>query len=129
MEEKHFDEWIILKEKLHFDGKVPSIREGQVWWCSLGENVGAEINGKNERFTRPVLILRKLSTLTFMGIPLTSQPKTGSWYQGFTFLGKREYAALCQARVTSVSRLHSKLGELPDNDLGLVRRAFLRLYQ
>ncbi|MBO7720203.1 hypothetical protein J6S35_01005 [Candidatus Saccharibacteria bacterium] len=43
MEEKHFDERIILKEKLHFDGKVPSIREGQVWWCSLGENVGAEI--------------------------------------------------------------------------------------
>lgn len=63
-----------------------------------------------------------------MGIPLTSQEKFGTWYAGFIFLGKREYAALCQARVMSVSRLHSKLGELPEADLGFVKDSFLRLF-
>ena len=127
--EKRFEEWIQLKEKLHFNGKVPRIRQGEVWWCSFGENIGVEINGKNTRFTRPVLIMKKLSHLGFMGIPLTSQPKTGSWYASFDFLDKTEYAALCQARVMSVSRLHSKMGELPMSDLAIVKEAFHKLYK
>ena len=128
-DEKHFEEWIQLKEKLHSKGKAPRIRQGEVWWCSLGENVGVEINGKSARFTRPVLIMKKLSRYGFMGIPLTSQSKTGSWYASFDFLGKTEYAAVCQARVMSVSRLHSKMGELPMTDLAIVKEAFHRLYR
>ena len=127
--EKQFEEWIKLKEKLHYGGKTPRIRQGEVWWCSFGENVGVEINGKSARFTRPVLIMKKLSHLGFMGIPLTSQPKTGSWYTSFGFLGKTEYAAVCQARVMSVSRLHSKMGELPMADLATVKEAFHKLYR
>ena len=127
--EKRFEEWIQLKEKLHYGGKAPRIRQGEVWWCSFGENVGVEINGKSARFTRSVLIMKKLSHLGFMGIPLTSQPKTGSWYAAFEFLGKTEYAAICQARVMSVSRLHSKMGEVPMTDLVIVKDAFHKLYR
>ena len=88
MEEKHFWEWIEVKEDLHFNARVPRISEGEVWWCSFGENVGIEINGKSSTFTRPVLIMKKLSSLGFMGIPLTSQKKSGSWYIGFFLLYK-----------------------------------------
>ena len=129
MEEKHFEEWIELKEKLHFNGKLPRIHEREIWWCSFGENVGIEINGKSARFTRPVLIMRKLSDVGFMGIPLTSQKKSGSWYAEFEFLGKKEYAAVCQARVMSVSRLHSKIGQVPKSDLDIVKSAFHELYK
>lgn len=127
--EKRFGEWIDLKEKLHFNARIPRILEGEVWWCSFGENVGVEINGKSQRFTRPVLIMRKLSKFGFMGVPLTSQEKIGSWYYGFNFLGKKEFAALCQARVMSVSRLHSKLGQVPAADLFNIKEAFQRLYK
>ena len=72
--------------------------------------------------------MKKLSRLGFMGVPLTSQEKTGSWYAPFDFLGKAEYAAVCQARVMSVSRLHSKMGELPTTDLKIVKKAFHELY-
>ena len=58
-DEKHFKEWINLKEKLHFNAKLPRIKEGEIWWCSFGENIGTEINGKSARFTRPVLIIKK----------------------------------------------------------------------
>ena len=129
IEEKRFEEWIELKEALHFNGKKPRIKEGEVWWCSFGENVGVEINGKSARFTRPVFVMKKLSNMGFMGIPLTSQVKTGSWYAEFEFLGKKEYAALCQARVMSVSRLHSKLGELPKSDQEIIKTAFISLYK
>ena len=129
MEEKHFDEWIILKEKLHFGRSVPKISEGDIWWCGCGENVGIEINGKSKRFSRPVLIMKKLSHCGFMGIPLTSQKKVGTWYAKFTFLGKREYAALCQARVMSSSRLYEKIGQIPLSDLEIVRKAFVELYR
>lgn len=129
MEEKHFEEWIELKEKLHFNAKAPKILEGEVWWCSFGENVGVEINGKSVRFTRPVLIMKKLSRYGFMGIPLTSQEKTGSWYVKFGFLEKMEFAALCQARVMSVSRLHSKMGQVPARDLIIIKKSFCSLYR
>lgn len=129
MESKDFQGWIQLKEHLHFNAKHPTIHEGEVWWCSFGENVGVEINGKSGRFTRPVVIMKKLSGLGFMGIPLTSQEKTGSWYAQFHFLGKKEFAAVCQARVMSVSRLYSKIGQLPASDLKIIKDAFLNLYK
>lgn len=129
MEEKHFNDWIVLKEKLHNNGRLPRISDGEVWWCSFGENVGVEINGKSARFTRPVLVLKKLSKFGFMGIPLTSQKKSGTWYAKFEFLGKQEYAAICQARVMSVSRLHTKIGQVPDSDMRIVSDAFVELYK
>ena len=127
--DKRFDEWINLKKKIHSNARTPKILEGEVWWCSFGENVGVEINGKSSRFTRPVLIIRKLSKFGFMGIPLTSQEKTGSWYAEFEFLGKKEFAAVCQARMMSVSRLHSRLGRVPESDLETVKTAFRKLFK
>lgn len=89
MDEKHFEEWIELKEKLHYGDSAPLISDGDVWWCGVGENVGIEINGKSARFSRPVLIMKKLSKTGFMGIPLTSQEKTGSWYAKIDFLDRK----------------------------------------
>ncbi|MBR3233408.1 type II toxin-antitoxin system PemK/MazF family toxin [Candidatus Saccharibacteria bacterium] len=128
MEEKHFWEWIELKERLHFVGNYPPIKEGQIWWCAVGENIGAEINGKNHTFSRPVLIMKKLSQYSFMGIPLTSQPHEGSWYVHFKFKGKMQYAALAQAKAFSVSRLYTKMGTAPNSDLQIVRDGFRKLY-
>ena len=129
MEEKRFSEWMGLKNNLHFGKKSPDIKEGEIWWCGLGENVGVEINGKSTMFARPVVIMKKLSKFGFMAVPLTSKEKTGSWYVEFEFQNKREFAALCQARFISVSRLYNKMGTLPDSDLKKIKEGFLKLYQ
>lgn len=61
MHPKRFQEWILLKERLHAKlPQAPYISEGEVWWASLGENVGFEINGHSKDFTRPVLIFISL---------------------------------------------------------------------
>ena len=128
MDEKHFEEWIRQKEKLHFGNSTPKINEGDIWWCGCGENIGIEINGKSDRFSRPVLIMKKLSYRGFMGIPLTSQEKSGPWYAKFEFLDKNQYAAICQARVMSVSRLYNKIGRVSESDLEIVKQCFRNLY-
>ena len=128
-DEKHFEEWIGVKEKIHFSDSAPKISDGDIWWCGFGENVGIEINGKSSRFSRPVVVMKKLSRYGFMGVPLTSQEKTGAWYVEFEFLGKKEYAAVCQARVMSSSRLYAKIGQIPKSDLDIIKEAFVNLYR
>ena len=33
---KDFNEWISVKSDLHFAGIIRDIKEGEVWWCSMG---------------------------------------------------------------------------------------------
>lgn len=126
-EGKRFGEWMVRKAAFHFDAKKPSIKEGEIWWCGVGENVGVEINGKSERFSRPVLVVKKYGKYSFLGVPLTSQAHEGSWYVGFRFLKKDSWAVLVQARTFSVSRLYDRLGTLPESDLELVRTRLIGL--
>ncbi len=66
-ETKHFDEWNEVKKNMHSAAYLPRVSEGDVYWCGFGENVGVEINGKNELFSRPVLVFKKLSRFGFFG--------------------------------------------------------------
>ena len=125
---KDFDSWIEIKKDMELLEKMPTIKEGEVWWCGVGANVGVEISGKGCRFSRPVLILKKLSRLGFMGVPLTSKSKTGSWYVSFELLGIKETAAICQAKTISVFRLYDKIGQVPKTDLEKVKEGFRKLY-
>lgn len=126
---KDFDGWIELKKDMDKFGKLPTINEGEVWWCGVGTNVGVEISGKGQRYSRPVLVLKKLSKFGFMAVPLTSKPKEGSWYVSFEFQGMIQTAVVGQARVISTQRLNEKMGQVPKSDLEKVRNGFLRLYK
>ena len=52
------EKWFPVKESKHNieTVKIPRITDGEVWWVAVGENVGVEINGKSEYFSRPVLV-------------------------------------------------------------------------
>ena len=127
--EKRFSEWITLKEEIHNQGAFPPLlKEGEIWWCSFGENIGIEINGKNAPFSRPIYVYKKLSRLGFMGIPLTSKQKTGSWYVNFDFQEKPQSAILSQARVMSTSRLLNRMGCLDDKDKAKIKAGFIGFY-
>ncbi|MBR3252528.1 type II toxin-antitoxin system PemK/MazF family toxin [Candidatus Saccharibacteria bacterium] len=120
-QQKDFYGWIKLKAKLHYEAHICAIKNGDIWWCGLGENVGAEINGKASKFARPVLVIRKLSQYNFIGVPLTSKEHRGSWYIDFRFQNKKEIAVVAQVRNISTSRLYSKMGEIPESVLKNVR--------
>ena len=120
--------WFKVKLRLKTNQVYRSISEGEVWWCSVGENIGIEINGKSEDFTRPVLVLNKLSRLGFLGVPLTSQRHLGNWYVPFVFKNKQQYAVLAQIRVLSINRLHEKMGEVSKADFDFIKNGFRKLY-
>lgn len=126
---KRFLEWIGLKEKIHKKSKGPRFfKEGDIWWCAVGENIGVEINGKGATFTRPVFVYKKLSREGFLGIPLSTQLKQGSWYVSITFQDKHICANMAQARVFSAARMSEKMGALDEGDMTKIKSGFLRLY-
>lgn len=103
---KNFIDWFQLKIRIDtHEHKPPFFKDGEIWWCSIGENIGGEISGKGTYFRRPVLVLRKLDAFSFIGIPLTSKHKTGSWYSHREIKGKDNYFVLSQARHVDYRRM------------------------
>lgn len=126
--EKDYRSWMRVKRKLHNTQSAPKISDHEIWWCGFGENVGVEIDGKHAAYSRPVYIFKKLGAYSFLGIPLTSKNKVGSWYVSFSFQGRKETAVLAQARAMSVSRLYDRMGRLDDADATKIKDGFARLF-
>ena len=126
---RDFDGWIKLKKKIHYKGQLRTIKEGEVWWCKIGENVGKEICGKGNDFLRPVLVAYKLSKYDFIGVPLTSKRHDGNWYVNFRFKNKNECAVLVQIENISVYRLHYKMGEVSRSDYDVVLAGLCELFE
>lgn len=62
---KNFIDWFQLKIRIDtHEHKPPFFKDGEIWWCSIGENIGGEISGKGTYFRRPVLVLRKLDAFS-----------------------------------------------------------------
>ena len=125
---KSFKEWFKLKISLWNKESKVVFKQGDIWWCSLGVNLGEEIFGKGTKFTRPVLIFRKFTSNSFLGLPLTKQEKKGTWYVEITIHEEKRWVMLNQARVLDKKRLTSRIGVLDDADLKKVKDRFLEFY-
>ncbi len=103
-----FVSWTKLKVRIHLkDIKERELYfyERQVWWASLGQNIGSEQNGKNTNFERPILVFKKFNEDTLWAIPASSKIKTGKYYELF-HLGDKEFSLnLSQLRLISSKRL------------------------
>ncbi len=127
---KNFLDWIRLKEKLHNTTyRPPLVSEGDIWWVSVGENVGSEVNGKSAVFSRPVIILKKLAHGFYFVVPTSTQLREGSWYVHYRHKNKENVACLHQARAIDYRRLSSKLGTMDDADMERVKVGFHTLYK
>ena len=62
---KDFDKWNKKKKEINYSIQniLPKIRE--VWWLSIGLNVGVEEDGKNNNFKRPVLVIKVFNRQCF----------------------------------------------------------------
>ena len=126
--ELEFAKWNSVKTDLELHGRQPKISQGQIWWTGVGKNVGNEINGKNSRFSRPVLVYRKLCKNKFMAVPLTSQFHEGSWYVPFRHNGRLEVALVGDVKVINIKRLYRMIGEIDGSGYERIRIGFVKLY-
>jgi mRNA interferase MazF len=127
--EKDFDGWNIHKKLVENAAKKILFKEGEVWWCSVGTNVGNESCGKGTRFRRPVLVIKKLSGKNCIGIPLSTQEKIGSWFMETSIRGKTRWVLLHQIRMFSVQRFEYRLGKLEPGELRKIREKLKTLLE
>ena len=125
---KLFDSWNIIKKNLQERHSVKFFKERQIWWCSIGQNLGSESYGKGKTFTRPVLVFKKLSGELFLGLPITSKIKQGTWYVSMRHKGQDMTVLFNQARVFDKKRLVDRFGEVDDADFDKIKTGFQSLY-
>ena len=112
---KDFDGWNELKKNLNSKNDPPQFKSSEIWWCSIGVNVGFEEDGKNENFERPVLIVRKYNKDLFVGLPMTSILKDNKFhYRLPDYKGSKSMVILSQPRVLSSNRLLRRVQFLDD---------------
>jgi len=120
--EKDFDKWNELKKQLNgFDKAKFYFIEREVWWCSLGVNIGFEQDGKHENFERPVLIIKTFNKEVLWVIPLTSRRKKNKYYYEFDYKNQPQTAILSQIRLISSKRLLRKIWTFPKKDFKKVK--------
>ncbi len=122
---KDFDIWNTKKIRINDIDVValPFFHEREVWFVSLGANVGYEQDGTGPVFQRPIVIVRKFNNEIFWGIPLSKTEKRGQYYFPFSFVpGVESVALLSQIRLIDGRRLGRKVGVMGEAD-------FLRLIQ
>jgi len=108
---KDFHTWTILKQVIQDRSKVPpGYKEQEVWWAQLGLNVGDEEDGKDNYFSRPVLVVKGFSRNLAWVIPLTSVPKEGKYYYAFMLNSRTSTVILSQLKALDVRRFTTKIG-------------------
>ncbi len=74
---KDFDKWNSKKKNIDVGRSAHFCHEREIWWCSLGVNVGYEQNGTGRNFDRPVLVVRGFNENVFLAVALTGKKKKG----------------------------------------------------
>ena len=89
----------------------------------MGVNIGHEMDGKNQFYNRPVLIVRKFNPHIFFGVPLTTKIKPNPYYFPIRFKDREQCVMLSQLRLWDGKRLKHKMGQLPDDQFETVKKA------
>jgi mRNA interferase MazF len=127
--EKDFDRWNAIKKILDKNRRLPTFNEREIWWCSVGMNIGYEIYGKGEKLWRPVLVLDKHNRHTFFGFPLGSTLKPDSPYHvEIDFNGRKGSVLLSQGRTFSSARLSNIMGTLPHDRFNDIKARYKSLF-
>jgi mRNA interferase MazF len=111
--EKDFDAWNEQKKKINARDSDAFFHEREVWWCSLGVNIGFEQDGTNELFERPVLIVKKFNRDVLWILPLTRSDKENRYYVPITVGDENSTVILSQLRLISSKRLQRYMHKLP----------------
>jgi mRNA interferase MazF len=120
-------DWTKHKISIEHTTKTVYFDEREIWWASIGRNVGTEENGKHDLFERPVIILKRLSRDQLLAIPITTKIRSGNWYYSFDSYGEPRCALLHQIRVLSSKRLNRKVDILPPVVFAALRKALFSL--
>ncbi len=114
---KQFNKWNQVKQETELINKRVYFKERDIFWTRIGENIGFEQNGKGDEFQRPILIIKRYTNDMFLGVPLSTTLRDGSFYFQFNFSeDKKSTALLVQHKLYSHKRLMKKIGMINKDD-------------
>ena len=121
---KDFDQWNINKKQLHAEAENKLYHKQEVWWCSLGVNVGFEQDGVGSDHQRPVLIMRGFSKQVCLVVPLTTSTKENPYHVSLGDVsGRQAFAIISQIRLIDTKRLINKIGFVSHDIFETIRKA------
>jgi mRNA interferase MazF len=122
--EKDFDTWNEKKKAINASDDIKLYHEREIWWSSLGLNVGYEQDGTGKENQRPVLVLKGFSKFVCLIIPLTTSKKKNPYHVDVGMVdGKAAAAIISQLRLIDTRRLVNKVGTLDEHLFENVRNA------
>jgi len=118
---QEYDEWNIIKKEITKKSIKIGIKPREIFWVKIGQNIGDEEYGKGKNFTRPVIVIRKLTSGLFIGIPTTTKLKNNDYFHQFKYKTKKENylnvsAMILQFKVFSIKRVTNKIGMVNKED-------------
>ncbi len=128
---KNFDIWNIKKQKINNRTLIPQdVNVGEVYWFVLGINIGKEIDGKSENFTRPCLVYKIVTRTSYMVIPLsTSEYYKDIWHMQIDIIeNKKSFLCFNQVKIIDHKRIKKFLTKVGEEDLCGIKNKFTELY-
>ena len=130
MDIKDFDAWGARKKAIHAQSHGPNFyHTREVWWCSIGINIGVEMDGKHASHSRPVLVLRRFNKHMFWGIPFTTATREGYSYFRVAHIGGPSWAILNQLRIFSSKRLLRRIDTITVDQFDEIRVRVISLLE
>jgi mRNA interferase MazF len=102
--QKDFDTWNNKKKLIHSESANPPYLERDIWWCSIGINIGYEEDGDGNDSERPAVIIRGFSKELCWVVPLTTSKKKNRYYLSVGIVDEKE----AQAMITQMKPLDTK---------------------
>ncbi|MGA1940709.1 type II toxin-antitoxin system PemK/MazF family toxin [Arcobacter sp. YIC-310] len=120
-----FDDWNGIKKTTNKNKRKLGIKPREIFWAKIGLNIGSEKYGKDKHFARPVIIIRRLTSDLFIGVPLTSTIKNNDYFHSFKYDNKQNgcvynSAMILQLKVYSIKRLMNKVGIVNKSDFNFI---------
>ena len=117
-----FDKWNVEKKMINQkdSNKELFFHAREIWWCSMGLNIGVESNGKHDNFERPVLIVVKFNTDMVWVLPLTTKHKNNGYCYKLNHDLIKSSVVISQIKTISTKRLLRKLDAISENDFGSI---------
>lgn len=128
MTNKDFDSWNDEKKRIHDTEENRFYKTREVWWCSMGVNVGFEQDGTSKNYQRPVLVLKGFSRHVCWVIPITTSKKKNPYHIRIGEIEGREcFAIISQLRLIDTKRFTDRLTIVDELIFEEIRKAVRNL--
>ena len=120
--QKYFDEWNKTKKEINSRESVIYFHNRDIWMMQMGINIGFEQDGKGKNFQRPVLVLKKLNTRFFIGVPLTKRCENKKHKLALLENKNSSFLILSQIRAFDVKRLVYRMERISQNRFDCIKQ-------